>query len=443
MTAIGASSTLEGKGAHESGATLQLMEAVVARSNMFAAYDRVMENKGAAGVDEMPLDHLKPYLKEHWPRIKEELLNGRYEPLPVRGVEIPKPGGQGTRLLGIPAVIDRLIQQALLQVLTLIFDPKFSQYSYGFRPRRSAHQAVRQAQRFVREGRRFVVDMDLEKFFDRINHDILMARVERRVEDPRVLKLIRRYLKVGLMQNGIAVRREEGTPQGGPLSPLLANILLDDFDKELEKRGHAFCRYADDCNVYVRSERAGKRVLDSLTGFLTKRLKLKVNSEKSAVDRPWNRKFLGYSMTNHHKAKLKVAKEAVRRFREKLRGVFRRGRGQNLGRVIENLIPVLRGWVNYFALSEVRNVFDELDSWIRRKLRVLLWLQWKRTYTRAKNLMKRGLDKERALKSAMNGRGAWWNGGQSHMNQAYQAKHFENMGLVSLLKLHASLNTNL
>lgn len=442
MAAVGASSMLEGKGVHESGATLQLMEAVVARSNMFAAYDRVMKNKGAAGVDEMPLDQLKPYLKENWPRIKEELLNGRYEPLPVRGVEIPKPGGKGTRLLGIPAVIDRLIQQALLQILTPVFDPTFSQFSYGFRPRRSAHQAVRQAQHFVREGRRFVVDMDLEKFFDRVNHDILMARVERKVGDPRILGLIRRYLKAGLMQNGVGVRREEGTPQGGPLSPLLANILLDDFDKELEKRGHAFCRYADDCNIYVRSGRAGKRVLGSLTGFLTKRLKLKVNSEKSAVDRPWNRKFLGYSMTSHHKAKLKVAKETVRRFREKLRVVFRRGRGQNLGKVIGNLTPVLRGWVNYFALSEVKNVFEELDSWIRRKLRVLLWLRWKRNYTRAKNLMKRGLDKERALKSAMNGRGSWVNGGASHMNQAFPARYFENMGLVSLLKLHASLNAN-
>jgi RNA-directed DNA polymerase len=269
------------------------------------------------------------------------------------------------------------------------------------------------------------------------------ARVERRVKDPRVLKLIRRFLKAGIMLDGVVTRREEGTPQGGPLSPLLANILLDDFDKELEKRGHSFSRYADDCNMYVRSRRAGERVMASLTSFLEVRLKLKVNREKSAVDRPWNRKFLGYSMTSGRKARLKVAKESVRRFREKLREVFRHGRGQSLGKVIETLTPILRGWVNYFALSEVKNVFEELDSWIRRKLRVLLWRRWKRVYTRAKNLMKLGLGRNRALKSAMNSHGSWWNAGASHMNQAAPAKYFENMGLVSLQKQRARLITNL
>ncbi len=443
MIGMGASNTLEAKGVHGSGATVSLMEAVVARENMWAAYDRVMRNKGSAGIDAMPLAELKPYLKENWPRIKDDLLHGRYEPQPVRGVEIPKPGGKGKRLLGIPAVLDRLIQQALLQVLTPIFDLTFSEHSYGFRPGRSAHQAVREAQRYVRSGKWIVVDMDLEKFFDRVNHDILMARVERQINDSRVLKLIRRFLQAGIMQRGVVAKREEGTPQGGPLSPLLANILLDDFDRELERRGHSFCRYADDCNVYVRSFRAGHRVLESLTKFLEKHLKLKVNRTKSAVDYPSNRKFLGYSMTSNYKAKLKVAKESVHRFREKLRGVFRHGRGQSLKKVIETLTPILRGWANYFALSEVKNVFEDLDGWIRRKLRVLLWRRWKSVYTRAKNLMKRGLDEKRAFNSATNGRGPWWNAGASHMHHAFPAKYFANMGLVSLQKQRARLITNL
>lgn len=439
----GASNISEVQGWHESGAALQLMEAVVARDNMWAAYERVVRNKGTSGIDEMTLSDLKPHLQANWLQIKEDLLAGRYIPQPVRGVEIPKPSGKGKRLLGIPVVVDRLIQQALLQVLTPVFDPYFSENSYGFRPGRSAHQAVRKARQYVRSGRRFVVDMDLEKFFDRVNHDILMARVARRVKDPRVLQLIRRFLRAGIMANGVIARRERGTPQGGPLSPLLANILLDDLDKELERRGHCFCRYADDSNIYVRSRRAGERVMESVSRFLEERLKLQVNRAKSAVDRPWNRKFLGYSMTHHHKARLKVAKEAVRRFRANLKEVFRRGRGRSLARTIETLTPIMRGWINYFALSEVKGVFDELDGWVRRKLRCILWRQWKRTYTRAKNLIKRGLDRGRALKSAMNGRGPWWNAGASHMNQALPAKYFDHMGLVSLLQMHRRLSANL
>lgn len=413
--------------------TTQMMEAVVERENMIAALRRVEANKGSAGIDEMTVESLRPHLQEHWPRIKEQLLAGRYVPSPVRRFNIPKPDGKGMRQLGIPTVIDRLIQQALHQVMLPVFDCNFSKSSYGFRPGRSAHQAVLAARACVASGRRWVVDMDLEKFFDRVNHDVLMARVARRVKDKRVLGLIRRYLQAGVMAGGVVSQRIEGTPQGGPISPLLSNILLDDLDKELERRGHAFCRYADDCNIYVRSKRAGERVLASITWFLAKRLKLKVNQTKSAVDRPWNRKFLGYSMTFHKQPRLKVAPASVKRFKSKLKDLFRAARGRNLARFITELTPILRGWVNYFRLAEVKCVFQELDGWIRRKLRCILWRQWKRTVTRAKNLMRRGLDEVRAWKSATNGRGPWWNSGASHMNACFPKSYFDKLGLASLL----------
>lgn len=410
-----------------------MLDAVVERDNLWSALRRVERNGGVAGVDNMPVEALRPYLKEHWPRIKEDLLCGRYVPSPVLRVAIPKPGGKGVRQLGIPTVLDRFIQQALNQVMQPVFDRDFSESSYGFRPGRSAHDAVRAARAHVASGRRWVVDMDLEQFFDRVNHDILMSRVARKVKDKRVLKLIRRYLQTGVMGEGIVSQRTEGTPQGGPLSPLLSNILLDDLDRELERRGHVFCRYADDCNIYVASRRAGERVLASVTRFVTERLKLTVNAEKSAVDRPWNRKFLGYSMTFHKAPRLKVAPESLQRFKGKIRLLCRQGRGRNLRNFIETLKPVLRGWVNYYRLAEVKGVFEELDQWIRRKLRCILWRQWKRAYTRARNLMKRGLTEERAWKSATNGRGPWWNAGASHMNQAFPKKCFDNSGLVSLL----------
>jgi group II intron reverse transcriptase/maturase len=338
------------------------------------------------------------------------------------------------RILGIPTVLDRLIQQALHQVLMSIFDPDFSNSSYGFRPKRSAHQAVNAARAYVASGRRWVIDMDLEKFFDLVNHDVLMARVGRKVRDKRVLGLIGRYLRAGLMAGGTVTQRRQGTPQGGPLSPLLSNILLDDLDKELERRGHAFCRYADDCNIYVRSRRAGERVLASLTRFLEQRLKLKVNDAKSAVDLPWNRVFLGYSMTSHRKPRLKVAARSVARFKANLRAMFARWRGRSLARVIKEATPILRGWINYFRLAETKGVFEDLDGWFRRKLRTILWRQWKRPKTRKRKLMQRGIEKYRAWKSAGNGRGPWWNAGASHMNQAYPTAYFRNLGLIPLIE---------
>ena len=410
-----------------------LMEAVVERENMLAALARVKSNRGAAGVDGMTVDELGYHLRTAWPRIKRELLHGDYRPSPVLGVEIPKLGGKGVRQLGIPTVVDRLIQQAVLQVLEPLFDPYFSAGSYGFRPGRSAHQAVKQAREYVAEGRRWVVDIDLEKFFDRVNHDILMERVSRKVGDKRVLGLIRRFLQAGMMLGGLAVQRSEGTPQGGPLSPLLSNILLDDLDKELERRGHAFCRYADDCNIYVRTRKAGERVMMSITGFLSKRLRLKVNPAKSAVGRPWERKFLGYSMTRDKSPRLRVAKESVERFKLGMRRRLRQGRGRNLRAFILELRPFLRGWYNYFRLNGVKGVFEQLDEWIRRRLRLLLWRRWKKPKTRIRNLLQRGLDKARCLMSASNGHGPWWNSGASHMNQAFPKQYFDALGLVSFL----------
>jgi RNA-directed DNA polymerase len=426
-------SNITAKEEQSNPSTMQLMEEVIERNNLTLALKRVEQNKGAAGIDNMSVEDLRTQLKIQWPIIKERLLNGSYQPKPVRRVEIPKPGG-GMRKLGIPTVIDRLIQQALHQILSPIFESQFSESSYGFRPGRSAHQAVLQARQYVEEGRRWVVDMDLEKFFDRVNHDILMSRIARRVMDKRVLLLIRLYLQAGVMENGLTVASIEGTPQGGPLSPLLSNILLDDLDKELERRGHKFCRYADDCNIYVQSRRAGERLLGSITLYLESKLKLKVNEEKSAVARPWDRKFLGYSMTMQMKPRLKVAPASVKRLKEKLKESFRKGRGRNLGRFIEqDLNPILRGWGNYFTHSQVKDIYEELDGWIRRRLRQTLWRQWKRNRTRRDNLMRRGIAEKRATESSVNGRGHWWNSGASHMNEAYPKSYFDKVGLISLL----------
>lgn len=414
----------------------RLLEEVLRRENMLNALRRVRSNKGAPGIDGMTVEELVPYLKMEWPRIREELIKGTYQPMPVRQVEIPKPNGSGKRSLGIPTVLDRMIQQAILQVLTSIFDPHFSDSSYGFRPGRSSQDAVKAAQGYVGSGYRFVVDLDLEKFFDRVNHDVLMARVARRVKDKRLLRLLRRYLESGGMVGGVIQEREEGTPQGGPLSPLFSNIMLDDLDKELERRGHRFCRYADDCNIYVRSKAAGERVMESISRFLEKRLRLKVNREKSAVDRPWRRDFLGYTMSWHRQPKLKVSLGSIQRIKSKIRELMGKARGYSLTRVIGELVPLLRGWINYFWLSSIKIAFEELDGWIRRRLRCVIWQHWKKPATRAKKLTQRGIERETAYLSAYNGRGAWWNSGASHMHSAFPAKWFAQQGLISLLSQH-------
>ena len=431
VTAVGASSPLGEEN------TLELwgdpnMEEVLTRENMLRALKRVKEDKGAAGVDGMAVDELEACLKAQWPRIRKELLEGRYKPMAVLRVMIPKPDG-GERPLGIPTVIDRLIQQAIHQVISPIFEKQFSKSSYGYRPGKSAQQAVEEARQLVTKGRRWVVDMDLEKFFDRVNHDILMDRVERKVKDRQITKLIRRYLQAGIMENGLTTASTEGTPQGGPLSPLLSNILLDDLDKELERRGSSFCRYADDCNIYVHSPRAGERVKASVTKYLWEELKLKVNEKKSAVARPWKRKFLGYTVTMDKATRLRASEQSIKRFKDKLKDIFRGGRGCNIGQFIkEKLNPVIRGWGAYFRLTQVKWIFEELDGWIRRKLRCILWRQMKRAWTRVKRLIERGLKEARACTSGCNGRGPWWNAGASHMNEAYPVKYFQELGLVAL-----------
>lgn len=414
-------------------AGLFVIEEMVRPGNLLEAYRRVKRNGGAPGVDGMTVDVLGDYIRTNWTRIRERLLQGTYRPQPVRRVEIPKPGG-GVRKLGVPTALDRWTQQALLQVLTPLFDPGFSKWSFGFRPGRGTQDAVLKAREHVTAGYRWVIDLDLEKFFDRVNHDVLMARVARKVKDKRALRLIRRFLEAGILENGLIQPPIEGTPQGGPLSPLLSNVLLDDLDKELERRGHRFCRYADDSNVYVKSRRAGERVKASLATFLEKKLRLKVNEHKSAVDRPWKRQFLGYSMTAHREPKLRVAPDREKRLKRGLRPLMRAGRGCSLKQTIERLSPKIRGWVGYYRLCDVKAAFERLDGWARRRIRGLLWKHWKRPKTRYKQLIRRGIDAERARKSAGNGRGPWWNAGASHMNQAVPTRTLRNLGLVSFLE---------
>lgn len=402
---------------------------VVARENMQKAYARVVRNAGSPGVDNLTVAELGDHLRVHWPSIKSRLLEGLYQPQPVRRVTIAKPNG-GERQLGIPTVLDRLIQQALHQVLSPIFEETFSDHSFGFRPGRSAHQAIQCAETYVKSGYEWVVDIDLENFFDQVNHDILMSRMERQVADRRVLKLIRKYLKAGVMIDGVVSPRTEGTPQGGPLSPLLSNILLTDLDRELERRGHCFVRYADDVMLYVKSERAGQRVLSNLAQFVEKRLRLRINDRKSAVAPSSSRSYLGYLISVHG---LWVAPQSVARLIDRVRQLLRGARGRSIGWAIEVLNPVLRGWAAYFKLSNGSSVLNRIDGWVRRRLRCILWRQWKRPKTRERMLRLFGLSPERAWRSSVNGHGPWWNAGASHMNQAVTIARCSGWGLISVL----------
>jgi RNA-directed DNA polymerase len=411
--------------------SVDLMARVLNRSNMETALRRVEANRGSAGVDGMTTSELRPWLKENWPRIRTELETETYEPSPVRWHGIPKDGG-GTRELGIPTVLDRLVQQALLQVLQDILDPTFSAHSHGFRPNCSAHKAVRAALRYIQEGRRTVVDVDLERFFDLVNHDILMDRLSKRIGDKRVLRLIRRFLQAGILKHGVAMERESGTPQGGPLSPLLANVLLDEVDKEMEKRGYAFVRYADDCNVYVRSRKAGERVMAHLRKMYAK-LRLKVNESKSAVAPVWDRKFLGFSfwVAPDKTARIRVAKKSLERFRGKVRELTKRNRGRSMRCVIDELASYISGWKAYFRLAETRGVFERLNGWIRRRLRALQLKQWRQPATTGRNLKRLGASKALAHDIAYGTRRWWWNADKG-IKRVLTNSYFDKLGLPSL-----------
>jgi RNA-directed DNA polymerase len=415
----------------ESPATEQLMEEVCERENCKQALARVKANKGSAGVDGMTVHELPEFLKEHWPAIREQLLSGTYKPQPVKRVEIPKPDG-GVRKLGIPTVLDRFIQQAVMQVLQRSWDRTFSNHSYGFRPGRSAHQAVEAAQQYQADGYRWVVDLDLEKFFDRVNHDKLMARIAQRVSDKRMLKLIRAFLEAGVMEGGLVSPVDEGTPQGGPLSPLLSNIVLDELDQELERRGHKFARYADDCNIYVRSRRAGERVMESVVRFITAKLKLKVNSEKSAVAQPWRRKFLGFSFTNAGIPKRRIAPKAVDRFKERVRELTCRTRGVSIERMAEQLTAYLRGWISYFGRCQTPSVLQSLEEWIRRRLRSAIWKQWKRGSVRFAELTARGVGVDLAAQTAGSAHGPWRMANSPALAFALPNAYFDSLGIPRL-----------
>jgi RNA-directed DNA polymerase len=410
----------------------QLMEAVCERKNCRQALARVKSNKGSAGIDGMTVEQLPTYLKRHWPTIREQLWRGTYKPQPVKRVEIPKPDG-GMRKLGIPTVLDRFIQQAVMQVLQRSWDRTFSAHSYGFRPGRSAHQAVSKAQQYIAAGYGWVVDLDLEKFFDRVNHDKLMAKLARRISDKRMLKLIRAFLRAGVLEGGLVSAVDEGTPQGGPLSPLLSNIVLDELDRELEQRGHRFVRYADDCNIYVRSQRAGERVMKSVSQFITRKLKLKVNEQKSAVSRPSKRKFLGFSFIWRRELRRRIAPKAITRFKQRVRELTRRTRGVKVETMVAQLSRYLRGWRGYFGFCQTPWVLRSLESWLRRRLRAVVWKQWKRGKVRFAELRKRGVSKDLAARTVGSAHGPWRLSNSPALNVALPNAHFASLGLTPLV----------
>ena len=436
---VGVEQRAEPVPARDSGKSdVGVWEAVFSRENLLSALKRVESNKGAAGIDGMEVQDLGEHLKAHWLEVREALESGRYRPNPVRRVEIPKPDG-GVRQLGIPTVQDRLIQQAIAQVLTPMFEGEFSNHSYGFRPGRSAHQAVQQSQEYIREGYNWVVDIDLEKFFDRVNHDMLMARVAQVVKDKRVLKLIRAYLESGAMLNGVVVETEEGTPQGGPLSPLLSNAMLNDLDRELEKRGHKFVRYADDCNIYVKTQRAGERVMESVKQYLEKKLRLKVNPKKSKVERATRVKFLGFSLYYYKgEVRIRIAKQAKERFMARIRFLTRRVRSGKMEDVLSEINRYLVGWTAYFRLAQTPSVFEELDEWIRRRLRQMLWKRWKRGSTRYRQLVRLGVSPRRAALGAT-GKSPWRMSLTPVINEALSNAYWQSAGLESTAKRYAQL----
>jgi RNA-directed DNA polymerase len=412
--------------------TDRLMEEVCERENLKEALRRVKTNKGSAGVDRMTVDGITDYLKQHWPSIREQLLSGTYEPKPVRRVEIAKPDG-GMRKLGIPTVLDRFIQQAVMQVLQRQWDPTFSDHSYGFRPGRSAHQAVAQAQQYIAGGYGWVVDFDLEKFFDRVHHDKLMGQIAKRVADKRLLKLIRAFLNAGVMENGLVSPSVEGTPQGGPLSPLLSNLVLDELDRELERRGLCFVRYADDSNIYVRSERAGQRVMESVRRFITHRLKLKVNEAKSAVARPQERKFLGFSFTAGPEVQRAIAPKALDRFKQRIRDITRRAKGVSIETTMEELAPYLRGWRTYFGFCETPLVLISLTRWVRLRFRAAMWRQWKTPRRRRAALLALGVRPRLASNTAGSGRGPWYLARAKALSVGLSNAYFKSLGLPTLI----------
>ncbi len=419
------------RGTESPADTERLMEEVCHRENLIKALAQVQANKGSPGVDGLTVEELRDFLKQHWSAIRDQLLSGTYKPQPVKRVEIPKPDG-GVRKLGIPTVLDRFIQQAVLRVLQKQWDPTFSQHSYGFRPGRSAHQAVARAQHYIAEGLGWVVDIDLEQFFDRVNHDKLMGRIAQRVTDKRLLRLIRAFLNAGVMENGLVSPTGEGTPQGGPLSPLLSNLVLDELDRELERRGHRFVRYADDCNIYVRSERAGHRVMQSITRFITRQLKLKVNASKSAVARPRERKFLGFSFTAGREPRRRIAPKALARFKERVRELTRRTRGVSLVQMTGQLALYLRGWRGYFGYCQTPYVLQALDSWIRRRLRSVAWKQWKRGRRRFAELRSRGVGKDLAACTAGSPHGPWRISRSPALSFAFPNAFFDSLDLPRL-----------